>query len=149
MNLKKLMVIAAIGASTLGTAAYTMHTATAQGGKPQGSQKNGQFRERGQRGKRMMERMEKELNLTSAQKARIQTIMKESRTKSQKIRENQSLSPEQKRAQMKSNREATMKRVNTVLTPQQRQKLASMRKEMEVKRRQNGGGFGGGPRRNS
>lgn len=121
MNIKGFFLVAAVGMSTLGATLFSAMSVSADS-KP----RDGSF---GRRSGKRMERMAKELNLTPAQMTRLETIMKESRARSQKIRANQSLTAERKRAQMKAAREATRKRMIAVLTPPQRQKLAAMQQE--------------------
>jgi Spy/CpxP family protein refolding chaperone len=150
MNFNRLFLIAALGASTL-SVSLTGQTAFAENGA-KGSNKGtykGTYEGRrgGPRGgARMMQRMADELKLTSSQKTKIQSIMRESRERGRKIRENKSLSEEQKRKKMFENRDATKKRMDAVLTSTQKKKLAEMRKQMRARRGQNGGGQFGGPR---
>jgi Spy/CpxP family protein refolding chaperone len=139
MKFNRLFLIAALGTSTLAIS-LAGQTAFAEGGA-KGSY-NGTYE--GRRGGphgggRMMERMADELKLTSSQKTKIQAIMKESRERGRKIRENKSLTEDQKRTWMLENRTATKKRMDAVLTSTQKKKLAEMRKQMRAHRGPNGG----------
>jgi Spy/CpxP family protein refolding chaperone len=145
MKFNRLLFIAALGASTLG-ATFASQPVYAEGGK--GTAKGTFEGRRGGRrdGGRMMERMAKELNLSAGQKTKIQAIMKESRERGRKIRENKSLSEDQKRAKMRENREATRKRMDAVLTATQKKKLAVMRTQMQQRMRDHRGKNGNNPR---
>jgi protein CpxP len=83
----------------------------------------------GQRGNRMMERMAKDLGITDAQKSKIMAMMKGQMPKYRAIREDASLTPDQKRAKIKGIREANDKKVMAILTPEQRKKFAAMMKD--------------------
>ena len=91
----------------------------------------------------MMRRMAQELGLTEAQKAKLQAMMKQTGDKRRAIRENKSLSPDQRRAQMKALRTSSEARMKAILTPAQRTKLAAMQAKMEQRMRENGGRMGG------
>jgi Spy/CpxP family protein refolding chaperone len=136
MNLKRLFLIVAVGASTVGIAGQTVTGALADGGRPKAYSKQD-----GPRRGRMMDRMAQELKLTPSQKTRIQKIMDDSRARGHKIWEDKSLSNTQKRKKMSENREATHKRIDAVLTPDQRKKMNAMRAQMRNRRQQNGGRF--------
>jgi periplasmic protein CpxP/Spy len=147
---KKLLFLAAL---CIGVGAVQMLPVSAEkpGSKP-GQHKPGEHKRgegRGRRG-RMGEKFAKELGLTEKQKASMQKVMKESRAKSEKIRNDKSLSEDQKRKKMMANREDTRKRMNAILTPKQRDKAKKMREEWR-KEHPRGGGFGGpgrGPKGN-
>lgn len=86
----------------------------------------------------MMGRMMKELNLTSAQQAKMKTLMEQRRA----IRQNTTLSDDQKRTKMK----AMNPKIDAILTPAQRQKRETMMKERMKQWGQGGkrsGGMGG------
>jgi Spy/CpxP family protein refolding chaperone len=143
MKFNRSLLIVALGASTLGLS-LTGQSAFAENGakgKPGGAYEGRRGGPYGgpRGGGRMMERMADELKLTSSQKTKIQTIMKDSRERARKIHENKSLSEDQKRTKMMENRAATKKRMDAVLTSTQKKKLAEMRKQMRERRRQNGG----------
>jgi Spy/CpxP family protein refolding chaperone len=76
-----------------------------------------------------MAAMIKELGITDAQKSKILGMMKGQMPKYRAIREDASLSDDQKRAKIKGIREANDKKIMTVLTPEQRKKFAAMIKE--------------------
>lgn len=90
---------------------------------------------RGQReNMRGMGRMMKDLNLTAEQQAKIKTIQDAQKAKVQPIRENASLTPEQKKEQMRPIVKDTMKQILEILTPEQKAKLQELRKESQEKR---------------
>ena len=76
---------------------------------------------------KQMEMMAQYLELTDAQKKKIKPIMDQAQQRSVKVREDKSLSPEQKRAKMKAIREDSWKKINPILTDAQRKKIAAMR----------------------
>jgi Spy/CpxP family protein refolding chaperone len=73
-----------------------------------------------------MERLAQILNLTDAQKAQVQPILDAERQKMRDLRENTSLSMDEKRAQVKEIREKTTAQMQPVLTPEQFAKWQNM-----------------------
>lgn len=63
------------------------------------------------------------LQLTEQQKAQIQDIVRRSREQARQIREDTSLTPEQKRERLRALRRSTRQEIGSVLTPQQREKM--------------------------
>jgi Spy/CpxP family protein refolding chaperone len=86
-----------------------------------GQGKQGGFGRRGE--------MAKDLNLSDAQKTQMQQLMTQMRPKMESIRSNTSLSEDQKRAQMQELRKGQMEQMKSILTPEQQQKMQSMRKD--------------------
>ena len=128
MKINRLFLVAALGVSTLGVT---------QLGQPAFAERSTKGTYEGRRGGprgggRMMGKMAQELNLSASQKTKLQNIMKESRERGRKIRENTSLSEDQKRTRMRENRMATRKRMDAVLTSDQKKKLAAMRSKMRA-----------------
>ncbi|WP_460569300.1 hypothetical protein [Flaviaesturariibacter terrae] len=82
---------------------------------------------RGQRGGRMQE-MQKELNLTADQQARLKAIREEYRPKMEAIRNDNSLTQEQKKTRAKELMKAQQEQMKSVLTAEQQQKMKSLRK---------------------
>ncbi len=76
------------------------------------------------------ERLAKELNLSEEQNKKVQAVMAEQREKGTKIREDASLSQEQKREKGQALRTETQKKFKEILTPEQFQKWEKMRSEM-------------------
>ena len=69
-----------------------------------------------------MQRMAKELNLTDAQKTQMKGIQQNARTQMQAIRNDNSLTQDQKRAKIQELHQSTQTQMNGVLTPEQQQK---------------------------
>ena len=148
MKINRLFLVAALGVSTLAVTEFGQSAFAERGAKGTHEGRRGGPRG-GPRGRgHMMERMAQELNLSSSQKTRLQNIMKESRERGRKIRENTSLSQDQKRTKMRENRMATKKRMDAVLTSDQKKKLAAMRSKMRAQRGPNGNRPYGGHRSN-
>lgn len=152
MKTLKMIALATVLAlpTTLATASFAQ-TGGAPGAKgPQGKMdgkrgdgKRGRGMRGGMMGGGMMRRVARELGLSAAQKTRMEALGKESGAKSRAIRENKSLSQDQRRAQMKALRTSSMGRMNAILTPAQRTKFAAMQAKMEQRMRENGGRMGG------
>lgn len=77
-------------------------------------------------GKRMA-KMADELGLTDAQKAQIKPILMNAALKVRTVRQNTSLSPEARKAQLKDIRKSTKQQIAAILTPAQKQRLAATR----------------------
>jgi len=65
------------------------------------------------------------LNLTDDQKAKVKEIFADAKTKHQAVAADTSLNEDQKKAKMKELHEATMTKLNEVLTPEQQTELKS------------------------
>ena len=65
------------------------------------------------------------LNLTDEQKAKVKDIFADAKTKHQAVSNDTSLSDEQKKAKMKELHNATMAKLNELLTPEQQTELKS------------------------
>ncbi|MBV9866037.1 MAG: hypothetical protein JO316_11845 [Abitibacteriaceae bacterium] len=89
-----------------------------------------------------LEMMAKTLSLTEPQKAQVKTIQDEMMPKMQAIRQNTSLSPEQRRAQMQPLRTEMQTKIKQILTPEQQPKYEAMLAQMRARF---GGGNGGPP----
>jgi periplasmic protein CpxP/Spy len=91
--------------------------------------------EAGGRGMRMdpnrqLERMTRELNLTSDQQEKIKPLLVERQQKMQALMDNQSLSREDRRAQMRTIAEGTNNSIKANLNDDQKQKFEEMRQRM-------------------
>lgn len=80
------------------------------------------------------------LNLTADQQAKIKPILEDSRSQMMKIRQDDSLSPEDKRAKGRELREATNRKIREVLTDDQKKQFDDMLKEMRDRQQQQQGG---------
>ena len=116
-----LSALLALGASTLPLAqspveAQTKQTNAARKGEKQRGPGQGQQRD-------LLEMMAQYLNLTDSQKTRIKPILEQSMQKSRKVRADKSLTPEQRRKKMLLIRDETQKKIEPILTAEQRKKL--------------------------
>ena len=139
MNLKSHLRVGALmlGLSLCGG----LLTSAAHAAPGDGATKAGKGQRGGMRGGAM--RMMKELNLTDAQKARLKPIMETQRDEMKKLREDTTLDRKAKMAKMKTLRDATEKKVDAVLTADQRKKLVAIKAKMKAERK-NGMGKRGG-----
>jgi Spy/CpxP family protein refolding chaperone len=67
------------------------------------------------------------LNLSDDQRAKIQPILKSSREQAHAVRNDATLTPEQKQAKMRDIHQGAMTQVNSLLTPEQQQQWQQMR----------------------
>ncbi|HUQ49777.1 MAG TPA: hypothetical protein VM056_03600 [Terriglobales bacterium] len=80
----------------------------------------------GDRGEHM-QKMAQELGLSEDQKAQFKTIHEQQRTKAMELRNNESLTREQKMEQMKALKESTHSQIQNVLTADQQKKFSEMK----------------------
>lgn len=73
------------------------------------------------------ERWSAELQLTDAQKQKIQALQKEQREKGNQIRQDTSLTPEQRREKMRALREENDRKMKEILTGEQYEKWQQLR----------------------
>lgn len=92
------------------------------------------------RGQRMQQMVEK-LGLTDDQKPKVEATMKDQREKMTALRDDTSLSADDRKAKVKEIMEATDAKMKTILTADQYAKWEQIRKDMR-QRMQNGGGPG-------
>jgi Spy/CpxP family protein refolding chaperone len=76
--------------------------------------------------KERLEHLKQELNLTQEQSDQIAAIIKGNAPQRQAIMNNDSLSPDEKRARMWELRQGTEARIRTLLTPEQQTKFDAM-----------------------
>jgi periplasmic protein CpxP/Spy len=86
-----------------------------------------------------LERLTRELNLTSDQQEKIKPLLAERQQKMQTLMQDQSLSQEDRRAQMRTIMEGTNNSIKENLNDDQKQKFDAMRQRMRR------GGPGGPP----
>ncbi|MBN9502313.1 MAG: hypothetical protein BGO01_13300 [Armatimonadetes bacterium 55-13] len=72
--------------------------------------------------------MSKFLGLTPAQEKKIKPILEDSMKKSKAIREDKKMPEDKKREAMKKLRDANNKKIEAILTPEQKKKMEDMRK---------------------
>ncbi len=84
---------------------------------------------RGQKMKENFEEIKQDLNLSADQSAKMKTLNGELKTNMQKIRDNTSLTQEQKKEQVKALMSSHKTSVDAILTAEQKSKLDAIRKE--------------------
>lgn len=82
----------------------------------------------------------KDLNLTKDQKKEMKTANMEFKNKMQAVKNDTSLTKEQKKAQLQTINKERMDKMNTILTPDQQQKMNDMKKSHVRRNRVNAGG---------
>lgn len=88
---------------------------------------------KGDMAKAKLDKLKTELTLTDDQARKIQAIMEEQQKAGKAIRDDASLSKEQKMEKMKAHRAETDTKINTELTPEQQAKWAEMKKNRPAK----------------
>ena len=76
-----------------------------------------------------LQKLSSELNLTDDQKAKIKPILQNEVSQAKTVRNDNSLSADQRQAQMKDIHSSAKSQINEILTPDQQKKLAAMRAE--------------------
>jgi periplasmic protein CpxP/Spy len=76
-----------------------------------------------------MQKLSQELNLTPDQQTKIKPIFQQARAQAKTIRQDTSLSQDQKRAKMKELHENTMAQLNGILTPEQQSQLKQLQEQ--------------------
>jgi Spy/CpxP family protein refolding chaperone len=79
-----------------------------------------------------LQQMSSELNLTDAQKTQIKPILQSEFQQLKSVKDDASLSPEQQKAKAQEIHASAKSQINSVLTPEQQKKLATMREEGEA-----------------
>ena len=81
-----------------------------------------------------LERMSRELNLTTEQKEKIRPLLEEQSKQMSELRSNTSLTPEQKRDKARAMMTETREKIQAVLTPEQKEKLKQHMEQMRQQR---------------
>ena len=89
----------------------------------------GKGRRAAQRQRQHMAMLAEKLGLTDAQKAQFQQISRDMWQQGRAIRQNSSLTDDQKKEKMQELRKESHKQMFSVLTPEQKEKLKQMREE--------------------
>ena len=76
-----------------------------------------------------LQMLSEKLNLSEEQKAKLKPIFDEQAKQMKAVRDDTSLTPEQKAAKKKAIHEATHDQINAVLTPEQQEKFKAMKQE--------------------
>ena len=74
-----------------------------------------------------LQKLSSELNLTEDQKAQLKPVLQGEVKQLKSIHDDSSLSPDQKSAKMKEIHQGAKSQINSILTPEQQQKLAAMK----------------------
>jgi protein CpxP len=120
------IVLAAAGLLTLGAAtAFGQPTQAQTGPTTFAAQHNGH--QGSHQGGGRLAKLAEYLELTDDQKAQLKPILKHEAEQVRDIRQNTSLSPEQKHDQIKEVRKDTRPQIMAILTPAQREKLKDLR----------------------
>ncbi|MGB7749654.1 MAG: hypothetical protein WBN75_20475 [Verrucomicrobiia bacterium] len=142
MKANKTMLIAALAAGSLlvcSPALRAQDTNTPPSTPPAGAPPAGQ-RPPGMRGAPNLDQLAHQLNLTEDQKTKVKPILDAQQQKMRDLREDTSLSPEDRRTKMQTIRQDTSTQLKAVLTPEQFDKYQQM-----TQRRRPGGSPAGGP----
>ncbi len=83
-----------------------------------------------------LQMLTEKLNLTDEQKAKIKPILQDQEQQLKAIRDDTSLSQEQKSAKKKAIHESFHEQINSVLTPEQQAKFKQMKQEAMEKHHQ-------------
>lgn len=86
------------------------------------------------KGAKRFEQMQKDLNLTADQSAKLKTQNEQFRTQAEAIKNNASLSQDQKKEQFKALMQQRKESMKSILTAEQLQKMEAKRKESRGKR---------------
>ena len=113
------------GAMVLPIAALAQTASTASGDNGNAATAQTQEKERGERG----EKFAKELNLTPDQQAELKSIRENMKQQAQAIKNDSSLTADQKKAKFKELRKSSHEQMMAKLTPDQQAKFKEMRKE--------------------
>ncbi|WP_224999659.1 hypothetical protein [Cesiribacter sp. SM1] len=128
-----------IVAAAFGLMSVTAVNAQTEGAKTKDHNKTEQHDRKGhKRGGRLQENVkeyEAQLNLTPAQVTQWETLNESSKQQIKALKENTSLSQEEKKAQMKTMRQARQTELQKILSEEQFAKLQEIRKEKAQERR--------------
>jgi periplasmic protein CpxP/Spy len=122
----KLFTLTLAAAMTLGVSSVALAQDNAAPAQEQGQYGRGGHMDPN----RQLEHMTKELGLSADQQAQIKPVLMDRDQKMQALFQNQSLSREDRRAQMMAIRQDSTTKINAVLNDQQKQKFAAMQEHM-------------------
>jgi periplasmic protein CpxP/Spy len=96
------------------------------------SDKHAGMHQKGESAEQHLQMLSEKLNLTDDQKTKLKPILQDQLQQMKAVREDSSLSEDQRRAKMKSIHESLHDQINAVLTPEQQAKFKQMQHdEME------------------
>jgi Spy/CpxP family protein refolding chaperone len=117
----------------------------AQDTAPAASAPQGQMGPRGGGGARQVEMLTKRLNLTTDQQTQVKAIDEDTAKQMTAVRNDTSLSQDDKRAKMMEVRKGSQDKIRAVLTDEQKTKYDALLAEMRDRMRERGQGGGGAP----
>jgi periplasmic protein CpxP/Spy len=85
-----------------------------------------------------VQHLTKKLNLDAEQQAKVKGIFDEQQSQAQTVRQDSSLSPQDRRAKMMQLRQSTHQQIRSALNPDQQQKFDAMAEKHEQKMRSHG-----------
>ena len=129
--LKRCAITLVLAALSLGVCAYSFAQENPSGGQEPKSA-SGQHRGGWASPTEMTQRLTKELNLTSDQQTKVQTILEEQQKQMQTLRQDTSSTPEDRRAKMMEIHKNSTSQIRAVLNDDQQKKFD----EMQAKREQ-------------
>jgi len=106
---------------------------TSQESQAPTSDKHAGMHHNGESADQHLQMLTEKLNLTDDQQAKLKPIFEDQMQQMKAVREDSSLSQEQKRAKMKSIHESLHDQISAVLTPEQQAKFKQMRQEQMEK----------------
>ena len=98
--------------------------------------KHAGMHQKGESAEQHLQMLSEKLNLTDDQKAKLKPILQDEMQQMKAVREDSSLSEDQKRAKMKSIHESLHDQINAVLTPEQQAKFKEMKHEQMEKHKE-------------
>ena len=98
--------------------------------------KHAGMHQKGESAEQHLQMLSEKLNLTDNQKAKLKPILQDQMQQMKAVREDSSLSEDQRRAKMKSVHESLHDQINAVLTPEQQAKFKQMQHEEMEKRKE-------------
>lgn len=122
--MKKLQILLTAAVFCISMVAFGQDTQSAQGGQRGWGQGHG--RGEGMSPDAQLQRMSQELNLTDDQKTKIKPILEDESKQIQQLRQDTSLSQEDKRSKFQEIHQKLMSQIKPILTSDQQKKLDSM-----------------------
>ncbi|HEX2662221.1 MAG TPA: hypothetical protein VHM93_05270 [Candidatus Acidoferrum sp.] len=98
--------------------------------------KHAQMHQKGESAEQHLQMLSDKLNLTDDQKAKLKPILQDQMQQMKAVREDSSLSEDQKRTKMKSIHESLHDQINAVLTPEQQAKFKQMQHDQMEKHKE-------------
>jgi periplasmic protein CpxP/Spy len=92
--------------------------------------------QKGESAEQHLQMLSEKLNLTDDQKAKLKPILQDQMQQMKAVREDSSLSQDQKQAKIKSIHESFHDQINAVLTPEQQAKFKQMKHEQMEKHKE-------------